>query len=98
MKVFAAATGAVVAAAGFAGLRLEIALDAKVGERVDALSGAQEDPTAMTAVAAVRSAERHELLAPKTHAAAPAVAGLHPHRCLVDELHRLMLLGRCTSP
>ena len=51
----------------------------------------------MPPVAAIRPAEGHELLAPETHAAAPAVAGLHPHLCLVDELH-LMLLGGYATP
>ena len=87
IEIVAAAAGAVVAAARLARLRLEIALDTEVRERVDALGRAQPDAAAETAVTAVRAAERHELLAPETQAAAAAVTGLHAHLGFIDEFH-----------
>src|SRR6185437_4252299 len=91
VKVRAAAAGAVVGAAGLAVAGLEGALDAEVGEGVYPGGGAQEDAAAVAAVAAVRAAERHELLAPEAGAAPAAVAGLHPRPRLIDELHALTL-------
>ena len=89
----AAATGHVAAAARLAVLGAEGAHDAKVRQRVDAVLGAQRDAAAVAAIAAIRSAEGHELLAAEAHAAAAAVAGLDPDSCFVDEFH-----GDCTSP
>ena len=74
-------------AAGLAVLGLVGALDAKIGQRVDAGGGTQVDAAAVAAVAAVRAAQRHELLAPETGAAAAAVAGLHLQRGFIDEFH-----------
>ena len=79
--------GAVVAAATFAALRLERALDPKVGQRVDALRRAQVHAAAEAAVAAVGPTERHELFAPEAEAAAATVAGLDSHLRFVDEFH-----------
>jgi hypothetical protein len=64
-------------------------LIAEVGERVDALRADEIDVCTLTAVAAVRPAERHELLAAKAHGATPAVAGLNCDDCFVDESHAL---------
>ena len=83
----------VAAAARLAVLGAERALDAEVGQRVDAVARAQRDAAAVAAVAAVRAAEGHELLAAETHAAAAAVAGLDFDACFVDEFH-----GDCLSP
>ncbi len=66
---------------------LEGALDSEVRERVDARGRAQIDAAAMTAVATIRPAERHELLAPKAGATAPAVAGVDFQFGFIDELH-----------
>jgi S-adenosylmethionine:tRNA-ribosyltransferase-isomerase (queuine synthetase) len=68
-------------------LRLVGALDAKVRERIDARGGAQVDAAAGAPVAAVRTAERHELLAAETGAPAAPTAGLHARARLIDELH-----------
>ena len=70
-------------------LGAERTLDAEVGQRVDALARAQSDAAAVAAVAAIRPAEGHELLAPETHAAASAVTGLDFDACFIDEFHGL---------
>jgi hypothetical protein len=66
---------------------LERALDAEVRERIDAGGRTQVDAASVAAIAAVRSAEGHELLAPEAGAAAPTVAGLDAQPSLVDESH-----------
>ena len=86
-RVFAAAAAHVAAAARLAVLGAERALDAEIDQRVDAVARAERDAAAVAAVAAVRTAEGHELLAPETHAAAAAVAGLDLDACFVDEFH-----------
>src|SRR5690606_25986251 len=58
-----------------AALGAELAQVAEVDQRVEALVRDQPHRTAGTAVAAVRAAERDELLAAETHAAVAAVAG-----------------------
>ena len=50
-------------------------LEAVVEERVEVGVGDEVDRAAVAAVAAVRAAARHELLAAEAHGAAPAVAG-----------------------
>ena len=85
--VFAAAAEAVAAAAWLAVLGPECTLDPEIDQRVDAVAGAQRDAATQAAVAAVGAAEGHEFLAPETHAAAAAVAGLDLYACFVDEFH-----------
>jgi hypothetical protein len=75
-----------------AALGAELALVAEVDQRVEVLVGHQPDAAAVAAVAAVRAAERDELLAPEAHAPVAAVAGEHGDHCLVDELHGCILL------
>ena len=87
MDVVAAVPGAVVAAAALPVLPLVGARDPKIGERVHALDRLQVHAAAEPAVAAVRSAEGHELFAPEAHAAAAAVAALHLEFGFVDEFH-----------
>jgi hypothetical protein len=41
----------------------------------------------MAAVAAIRTTERHEFLAPETHTAATAIPGLDLDACFIDEFH-----------
>src|SRR5947208_2750421 len=65
---------AVLAHAGAAVLRGEMLLVAVVDQRVEAVDGGHDDIAATPPVAAVRSAELDELLAPERHAAVPAVA------------------------
>ncbi len=65
----------------------KVAVITEVRERIDAFGADQVDVRALAAVAAVRPAERHELLATKAHRAAPAVAGLNLNSCFVDESH-----------
>ncbi len=60
---------------------------AEVRKGVQPLPGDQVDAAALAAVAAVRPAERDELLAAEADHAAAAVAGLHLDRGFVDELH-----------
>ena len=87
VQVRTAAAAAVIGAAGLPVRRLEGPLDAKIRQRIDPRGGAQVDAAAVAAVAAVRAAEGHELLAAETGAAAPAVAGLHARSRLIDEFH-----------
>ena len=87
VDVIAAVTRAIVAAAALAVLTPVGSGDAKVRERVHPLDRLQVDAAAESAVAAVGSSEGHELLAPETHAAAAAVAGLNLELGFVDELH-----------
>ncbi len=93
VDVIAAMPGAVVAAAALAVLALVGARNAKVGEGIHALHGPQVHAAAEAAVAAVGTAEGHELLAAKAHAAAAAVAGLHLEFGFVDEFHAAYSLG-----
>ena len=69
--------------------RPERPLITEVGERVDARRADEIDVRALAAVAAVRPAKGHELLAAKAHGATPAVAGLDCDDCFVDESHEL---------
>ena len=73
--VGALGAGAVAAHAVDAGLGLEMLLVAIVDQRVEPVDGLDPDVAAAAAVAAVRSAELDELLAPERDAAGAAVAG-----------------------
>src|SRR5690606_9002930 len=70
-----------------AALGLELALVAEVDQGVEVLVGQQPDVAALAAVAAVRPAQRDELLAPEAHAAVAAVAGSDGDFSFVDQLH-----------
>ncbi len=87
VEIVAGRAGAVIARTGRARPALEGALDTEVRERVDARRRAQIDAAAMAAIAAIRPAERHELLAPEAGAAAPAVTGVGLQSCFIDEFH-----------
>jgi hypothetical protein len=52
----------------------ERALDPEIHQRIDAVARAKRDAAAIAAVAAIRTAEWDELLAPEADATAPAVA------------------------
>src|SRR5256885_15276924 len=91
VQIRAAAAAAVIGAAGLSVGRPEGPLDAEIRQRIDARRGTQVDAAAVAAVAAVRAAEGHELLAAETGAAAPAVAGLHPRSRLIAEFHQATL-------
>src|SRR6185369_5209422 len=67
--------------------RLVPARVAEVDQRVEVAVGERPDAAAAAAVAAVRAAERDELLAPKAQAAVAAVAGSDLDGRFVDELH-----------
>jgi hypothetical protein len=86
--VLGAAPVAIGAAAVLAGLRAEDARVAVVDERVEVRVGDRPDAAAAAAVAAVRAAARHELLAPERSAAVAALAGHHLDSRLVEEFHR----------
>src|SRR5690606_26731206 len=85
--VLAALAVHLAAHAVLAALGLELALVAEVDQGVEVLVGQQPDVAALAAVAAVRPAQRDELLAPEAHAAVAAVAGSDGDFSFVDQLH-----------
>jgi len=87
IRIVAAVASTIVAAAALAVLTSVGARDPEIGERVHAFDRFQVDAAAEAAVAAVGSTKGHEFFAPKTHAAAAAVAGLHFKLGFVDEFH-----------
>ncbi len=76
------------AAPAFAVARFVAARVTEVDQRVEVAVALRVDAAAPAAVAAVRPAERQELLAPKAHATGAAVAGRDIDGGFVDELHR----------
>src|SRR6185295_16206300 len=90
VKIATRRTKAVVARPGRARPALEGALDTKVREGVDPRRRTQVNAAAVAAIATVRPAEGHELLAPEAGATAPAVAGMGFQFGFVDELHGLV--------
>ncbi len=70
-----------------AGLGLEMLLVAIVDQRVEAVDGLHPDIAAAAAIAAVRSAELDEFLAPERHRAGAAVAGADIDFGLVEKFH-----------
>ena len=85
--VGALGAGAVAAHAVDAGLGLEMLLVAVVDQRVQAVDRLQPDIAAAAAIAAVRSAELDELLAPERDAAGAAVAGADIDLGLIEKFH-----------
>ena len=69
-----------------------MALMPEIDQRVQAAVGYKEDMAAITAITAVRTTLRDELLTAKTYTAVPAVAGLDLDNCLIDKLHRLFAI------
>ncbi len=69
--------------------RLDDRLVEKVGEIVGVNVGAKNDVAAATAITAIGTAARHELLAAKTHAAASAVTGLGKNFYSIDKHNEL---------
>ena len=92
-QVRAVATVAFVGTAGRARLRAEEALAAETVEGVDPLIGTAEDLAPAPAVATVRPAEQHELLAPERDAPRSPVAALDledylvEHKCSLRMFH-----------
>ena len=86
-EIGARRAGHVLARAAAAALGAKPPLHAEVRERVDALARDEIDAAAVAAVAAVRTAARDELLAPKADAAAAAGAGLDANVGFIDEFH-----------
>ncbi len=80
-------TRAVGAAAVIAAPGLEMLLVAIVDEGVQVGDHFDDDVAAPPAIAAVRSTELDELLAPEADAARAAVAGFHEDLALVEEFH-----------
>ena len=70
-----------------AALGAELALVAEVDQGVEVLVGLQPDAAAVAAVAAVRAAQRNELLAAEPHATVAAVTGADLDFCFVYEFH-----------
>src|SRR5690606_17740983 len=85
--VLAALAVALLAHAVLAALGTEALLVAEVDQGIEVLRRLQPHAAAVAAVAAVRPAERDELLAPESHAAVAAVAGGDGDFGFVDEFH-----------
>ncbi|MCY1236842.1 hypothetical protein D9M72_495150 [compost metagenome] len=85
--VVAAGAGAVATHAVLAGLGLEVLLVAEVDQGVETVDGLHPDIAAATAIAAVRSAELDELLAPERDGACAAVAGADIDFRFVEKFH-----------
>ncbi len=79
--------GALAAHPVLPALGLEVLLVAIVDERVEVGIGHRDHVAAAAAVAAVRSAELDELLAPEAAGAVAAVAALHPDLGRIEEPH-----------
>jgi hypothetical protein len=84
---FAVGAVAVLAHAVAAGFGLEVLLVAVVDQGVEPVDGLDDDVAALAAVAAGRSAEFDELLAPERDAAVAARAGHNVDLGFVEELH-----------
>ncbi len=84
-NAFALAAGFVGALAMASALGLVFGVEAEVDESVVAFARFHYHVATMTAVAARRTSARHELLAPKCHAAIAAIAGFHSNFCFVNE-------------
>ena len=76
-------------------LGLDDRLVEKIGEIVGVDVGAQNDVAAAAAIAAIRAAARHELLAPKTDATAPAIPGLGKNFYSIDKHTGIRGLAKC---
>ena len=72
-----------------AALGLERFLETEVEEGIEVRVGNQEDGPSGSAVAAVRSAARDELLPAEADHALPAVTGFNVNFCFVYEFHIL---------
>ena len=68
-------------------LSLEFGMETEIDESVDVRAGDEIDRAAVTAVAAARSAARHELLTTESHAAVSAVTARDLDFCFVNK-HR----------
>src|SRR5690606_36965453 len=82
------------APAVLAALGAEQLLVAEVDQGVEVLVGDQPDAAAIAAVAAIRPAQRNELLAAEAHAAVAAVAGGDGDLSFVDQLHGCLIRDR----
>src|SRR5262245_2827583 len=82
-----ARAGAIAAHAMATRLGLEVLLVAIVDQRVQAVDAQRNHVTATPSIAAVRTAEFNELLAPKRHTAVSARAGADVDLGLIEELH-----------
>ena len=85
-EIFAAGAVAPVAGAVRAALRLDVRAVLEVQQGVDLGGHLKHDVAAVPAVAAVRAAERFELLAVDGRAAVAAVACLQVQGCAINEL------------
>src|SRR5690606_21650832 len=85
--VLAALAVALLAHAVLAALGTEPLLVAEVDQGIEVFRRLQPHAATVAAVAAVRPAERDELLAPESHAAVAAVAGGGGDFGFVDEFH-----------
>ena len=95
--VLAGLAEGLAAHAVLAALGAELALVAEVDQRVEVLVRLQPHAAAIAAVAAIRPAERNELLAPEADAAVAAVAGDDQDLGFIYEFH-WVLPGRRNEP
>src|SRR5713101_4535721 len=90
-------TGTVLAHAVAAGLRLEMLLIAIIDQGIQPIDAFSDYIAASATIAAVRTAELDELLAPKRDATRPAVARPDVHLGLIEELHGRSSRNRSTG-
>ena len=89
---------AVAALAGLAVLGLIQALQTEIIEGKQTVVGPQIDGTALPAVAAVRAAARHKLLAPEGHAAVAALARPDLNFRFIHKSHTILPLTGASRP
>src|ERR1700731_1874161 len=82
---FAVAASAVGAFAVASALAFVFRVEAKMDERIVALTGLHDDIPAPATVAAGRTAARDKLLPAKGHAPVATVAGLNPDNCFINK-------------
>ena len=87
--VLAVGAGAVLAHAVTTALCLEVLLVAVIDQRIEAVDRLYHHITTIAAVAAIRSAELDEFLAPERDTAVPARAGRYVDLGFIEEFHGL---------
>ena len=95
--VIGCSTELVRATPGLTVARLVTARITVIDQRVDVAVGHRENTAATTAITAIGSAERDELLAPKAHAARTAGTGGDVDGGFVNEFHAAQPLGPMAS-
>src|SRR5262245_15466156 len=91
--ILAIGAGAVLAHPVAAALRLEVLLIAVIDQRIEPVHGLDDHVATFSAIAAVRTAELDEFLAPERHAAIAARAGQYVNLGFVEEFHITAIPG-----